>query len=181
MLLRHVGPPTDLIDHPVDEQGIDFFRIRPQAGIFVLRQSNRVGARVCNGFLDRPQFRFGQVISGSSRQAGLIAAVLLADDWGDRLRCEVTADQEDVGIVSRHVYQFFAFPSAFNICISWTTTFPSSLKTYVDGMARCLCSPGVSSPMYFQIFSSGASNTPSSRIWTMFNPPFRVLSRDATV
>src|SRR5438094_6865411 len=83
MFLRHIGPPAYLIDHPIDEQGIDLFRIRAQAGIFVLRQANRVGTGICNGLLDWSQFRFGQVVSRASRQAGLIAAILLADDWGD--------------------------------------------------------------------------------------------------
>src|SRR5439155_24737864 len=41
----------------------------------------------------------GPVVAGSRRQTGLIAAVLLADDRGDRLRRQVTADQQDVGIV----------------------------------------------------------------------------------
>src|SRR5438046_8242364 len=81
-------------------------------------------------------------------------------------------------MVRRQVSQCVPLPSAFTICISCTTVFPSSFKTFVEGIARCLCNPGVSSWMFLQIFSSGASNTHSPWIRTMFfHPTFLIPQR----
>jgi len=72
-----------------------------QRGVPFLGEPHRVRTGVRNGLLDRLQLGFGEVVPGRSRETRLISAILLPNDWRDRLCREVAADQEGVGVVER--------------------------------------------------------------------------------
>jgi len=101
VLLGHLGPSPNLVDHPVREERLDFVRIRPEAGVVVFRHPDRIRTGVRDCFLDGRQFGFRQVVADRSGEPRLKPAVVLLDDWGDGLRGDVASDQERVGLVER--------------------------------------------------------------------------------